>query len=172
MGPLDTFNDVIRQATTENASEQDVHAAYDQVADIVPEEALAGGLTDAFNSDQTPPFEQMLSGLFEQSSSSQKAGILNQILGALGPGGLQQLLGSLGGLGGLAGVLSRGRVTPAEADNVSRDDVQVLAQHAAKTNPSIVDVAARFYAQHSGLVKAIGAGALSLLMARMSQPRR
>jgi hypothetical protein len=63
-------------------------------------------------------------------------------------------------------------VTPQQAQQVSPQQVQVLAQQAAKKNPSIVDQAASFYAQHPTLVKTIGAGALALLMSRISQARR
>jgi hypothetical protein len=60
-------------------------------------------------------------------------------------------------------------VTPQQAQQVSPQDVQVLAQKAATKNPTIVDQAASFYAQHPTLVKSIGAGALALLMSRMSR---
>ena len=169
MGLLD---DLLKQATSGNAPAADVHAAYDQVAPAVPRDALADGLAHAFNSDQTPPFEQMVSRLFDQSNPDQKAGLLNQILGALGPGGVAQVIGAAGGLGGLASTLSEGSVTPQQAQQVSPEAVQELAQQAAKTDPSIVETAAGFYAQHATLVKAIGAGALALLMSRISAGRR
>src|SRR5580765_6251660 len=82
MGLLD---DLLNKATG-MAEGGDVHGAYDQVAGQVPQGTLADGLKQAFNSDQTPPFHQMLGGLFGQSSPDQKAGLLNRILGALGPG--------------------------------------------------------------------------------------
>lgn len=169
MGLLD---DLLQRVTSGNAPAADVHAAYDQVAKAVPRGALAEGLAHAFNSDQTPPFEQMVSGLFGQSNPDQKAGLLNQILGALGPGGVAQVLGAAGGLGGLASILSEGSVTPQQAQQVPPEAVQVLAQQAAKADPSIVETAASFYAQHPTLVKAIGAGALALLMSRISAGRR
>jgi hypothetical protein len=175
MGLLDNLGDLLKQAAAGTAPEADVHAAYDQVATTANHGDITDGLTHAFNSDQTPPFEQMLSGLFANSSADQKAGILNQIMGALGPGGASQMLGAAGGLGGLAGLagmLSGGNVTPQQAQQVSPEAVQVLAQNAAKKDPSIVNAAAGFYAQHPQLVKAIGAGALALLMSRISQSRR
>ena len=49
MGFLD---DLLTQITNGNAREADVHTAYDQVATAVPQ----------------PPFDQMVSGLFGQSS--------------------------------------------------------------------------------------------------------
>ena len=167
MGFLD---ELLKQVTSGDAPAADVHSAYDQVAQAVPRDALAQGLAHAFNSGQTPPFEQMLSGLFGQSSPDQKAGLLNQIVAALGPGGVTQVLGA-GGLGGLASILSSGNVTPQQAQQIPPETVQALAQQAAKKDPSIVDTAAGFYAQHPTLVKAIGAGALALLMSKISAAR-
>ena len=169
MGLLD---DILSQVTGGNAAGSDVHAAYDQIAGEMPQGALAGGLSHVFNSDQTPPFAEMVSGLFGQSNPDQKAGVINQILGSLGPGGIAQVLGAAGGLGGLAGMLSGGNVTPQQAQQIPPDAVQALADHAAKTNPSIVDIAAGFYAQHPALVKSIGVAALGLLMSKVSSGRR
>lgn len=171
MGILDNIGNLVKQAASGNASPAEVNSTYDQVAQEVPHGSLTDALTHTFNSDKTPPFEQMVSGLFNQSSPDQKAGILNQITGALGPGGLTQVLAGLGGAGALAGLTS-GSVTPQQAQQVTPQQVEVLAQQAAKKDPSIVDKAAGFYAQHPTLVKAIGAGALALLMSKISQARR
>lgn len=168
MGLLD---DLLNKVTSGDAHAADVQAAYDQVAKTAPGGALAEGLAHAFNSNQTPPFEQMVSGLFAQSNPEQKAGLLNQILSALGPGSGAQVLGAAG-LRGLAGTASEGSVTPQQAQQVPPEAVQVLAQEAAKRDPSIVETAAGFYAQHPTLIKAIGAGALALLMSRISAGRR
>ena len=168
MGLLDDLGGLVNKYAAGNASADDVHAAYDQAARAAPQGALAEGISHAFKSDQTPPFEQMIANLFNQSSPDQKAGLLNQILGALGPNAAQ-LLRTAGGAG-LAGVLAGGgTVTPQQAQQVPPQTVEVLAQQAAKKNPSIVDQAAGFYAQHPTLVKAIGAGALALLLSRMSR---
>lgn len=169
---MENIGSVVDQFTRGSASDADVHAAYDQVARTVPEGSLAAGLGHAFKSDQTPPFEQMVSGLYGQSSPDQKAGLLNQLLGSLPPGTASQILSSIGGLGGLAGAAAGGTVTPQQAQQVSPEAVQVLAQQAAKKDPSIVDKAAGFYAQHPTLVKAIGVGALALLMSKISAARR
>jgi hypothetical protein len=171
MGLLDTLDDLVKQATGGHATEADVHKTYDQVATNSSQGQLADGLAHAFNSDKTPPFEQMLSGLFTKSGPDQKAGILNKILGSLGPGGVTQALGA-GGLGALAGSLAGGPLTPQQAQQIPPNAVEVLAQQAAKKDPSIVDAAAGFYAQHPTLIKAIGAGALALMMSRISQGRR
>ena len=93
------------RATSGEASTGEVHSAYDQMAQAVPQGTLTDSISDAFKSDQTPPFEQMVSGLFGQSNPDQKAGLLNQLLGSLGPGGGSQVLSSMG-LGGLAGAVA------------------------------------------------------------------
>ena len=170
MGLLDKLGGSMQNFQSGNVPETDVHSAYDQVAGAVPSGTLADGLSHAFNSDQTPPFPEMLSGLFGQSNPQQKAGVLNQIIAAVGPAAAGQMATSAG-FGGLAGMLSGGTVTPQQAQQVSPDQVQALAQHAATKNPSIIDMAAGFYAEHPTLVKSIGVGALALLMSKISKAR-
>ena len=168
MGILENLGNLASQFASGAVSENDVHETYDQTARAVPQGSLATALSHTFQSDQTPPFEQMIAQLFQNSTPEQKAGLLNQLVAALGSGGLAAI-GSSGALGGLA---AGGSVTPQQAQQVSPQQVQVLAEKAATKNPSIVDTAAGFYAQHPTLVKAIGAGALALLMSRLSASRR
>lgn len=161
MGILNQYRDASAGAPPPNV-EQD----YSQVAQNAPQSHLASGLAEAFRWDQTPPFGQMLRTLFSSSNGEQRAGILNQLLGSVGPG----LLAS-GGLSGLSGLLGGGQstVTPQQANQVSPEQVQQLAEHAEKQNPSIVDQAGQFYAQHPTLVKALGAGSLALIMSHLSR---
>ena len=168
MSLMDDLGNLARQFASGNASEADVHGAFDRAAPSVPEGSLATALSHTFQSDQTPPFEQMVANLFQNSSPEQKAAVLNQLSAALGAGGLA----SLGSAGGPAGLSSGGNVSPQQAQQVTPQQVQVLAQQAAAKSPSIVDAAAGFYAQHPTLVKTIGAGALALLMSRLSASRR
>lgn len=138
---------------------------FSQVAQSAPPEHLASGLAEAFRSNQTPPFAQMLSTLFSNSNGQQRAGILNQLLGSVGPG-----VQGPGALGGLAALLRGGpTVTPEQANQVPPETVQQLAQHAQTQDPSIVDRAGEFYAQHPTLVKALGAGSLALIMSHLSK---
>ena len=169
MGIMENLGNLAKQFASGSVSESDVHDAYDQTATAVPQGSLATALSHTFQSDQTPPFQQMIAGLFQNSTPEQKAGLLNQLAAALGPGGLAAL--GAAGSGTIGGLLSGGRVTPQQAQQVSPQQVQVLAEKAATKNPSIVDAAAGFYAQHPTLVKAIGAGALALLMSRLSSRR-
>jgi hypothetical protein len=138
---------------------------FSQVASQAGQGGLASALTHAFNSDQTPPFGQMVGNMFGNSNPDQKAGILNQILQSVGP----QLMasGALGGLGSLLG--GGGQVTPTQAAQVSPEQVQQMAEHAQQHNPSIVEQASNFYAQHPTLVQGLGATALAMMMSHMSK---
>ena len=142
-----------------------VESDYSQVAPHVQQSDLATGLANAFRSDQTPSFGQMLGSLFSNSNGQQRAGILNQLLGAVGPGLL-----SSGALGSLAGLFGGAKsVTPEQADQIPPEAVTQLAEHAQKQNPSIVDQASQYYAQHPTLVQALGAGSLALIMSHLSR---
>ena len=159
--------DQYRNASPTNPP-QNVHQDYEQVAQAAPQGALAGGLSQAFQSDQTPPFGQMLGTLFSNSNGQQRAGILNQLISSAGP----SLLAS-GALGGLAGMLrGGGQVTPEQAQQVSPEAVQQMAEHAQRQNPSVVDQASQFYAQHPKLVQSLGAASLALIMSHLSQRSR
>src|SRR5437763_7120982 len=85
------------------AAPSDPHQDFNEVSRSAPSDVVAGGISQAFRSEQTPPFPQMLANLFRNSDPNQRAGLLNQILGSLGGGA------SLPGLGGL---LSGRSVTP------------------------------------------------------------
>jgi hypothetical protein len=168
MSLLDDLGGLMNQYAAGNATSDDVHSVYDRVAQDVPQSTLADGISHAFRSDQTPAFEQMVGTLFNQSSPDQKAGMLNQILAVLGPSAASMLGGS-GGRGGIGDLLSGRAVSPQQAQEIPPQTVEVLAQQAAKKDPTIMDQAASFYAQHPTLVKAIGAGALALLLSKMSR---
>jgi hypothetical protein len=171
MGIFDNLGDVLKQVTGGNARPEDVHAAYDQVSGAVPQATLADGIAHAFRSDETPPFEKMIANLFGQSNAAQKAGLLNRLLGALSPQDVARIAGGAGGLGAIAGAATPGTVTPQQAEQVSPDAVQTLAREAAAHDPSIMDRAADFYAEHPTLVKAVGAAALALMLSKMSGRR-
>lgn len=145
---------------------QSVQQDYQQAAEAIPPSHLADALGAAFRSKETPPFGQMLSNLFANSNPNQRAGILNQLLSAVGPG----ILGSAAS-GSLAGLLrgSSTQVSPEQANQVSPQTVQQLAERAEKLNPSVVDQASQFYAQHPKLVQALGAGSLALIMSHLSK---
>jgi hypothetical protein len=143
----------------------DVHAHFDSVAQTVPQDVLAQGISAAFNSDRTPAFGQMVANLFNQATPDQKAGMLNHILSAVGPSVASSVLASKG----LQALTRSGEVTPQAASQINPDAVQQLAAEAHKQDPSIVDSISSFYAQHPTLVKGLGATALAIAMSKMSK---
>ena len=168
MGLLDQLSGVLSQYTSGSGQPPaDVHEHFDAVAQAAPHGDIAQGLAAAFRSNQTPAFGQMVSSLFSQSTGDQKAGMLNQLLASAGPGVLSQLAGG----GALAGLLAGGakQLTPEQAAQVSPEAVQQLAAHAEKADPSIVDTASAFYAQHSTLIKTLGGTALTVALAKIAE---
>jgi hypothetical protein len=171
------------------AQQDGVEDDFDVVARQAPPEALRGGLADAFRSEQTPPFPQMLGGMFGQAGGTQRAGMLNMLIRTLGP----QILGAIlsrrmagggggggsmggatggGGLGGILGDLMSGRkteVTPEEAEQIDPHVVEDIAAEAEKRDPSIIDNVSDFYAKNPTLVKGIGAAALAFMMSRLAK---
>jgi hypothetical protein len=178
MGLFDQLQNVLTQYSGGNnsglESPQDVESHFSQVAAVAPQSSLAEGLSAAFRSNQTPAFGQMVGSLFGQSTGEQKAGLLNHLMSSMSPGVLQSLLGSGAGGGALASLLRSGNanVTPEQAEQVSPEAVQQLATTAEKHDPSIVDAASQFYAQHSTLVKTLGGMAMTLALAQIAEKQR
>jgi len=150
---------------TANATEH-----YEQVASAAPSNVIAEGLSAVFKSDQTPAFGNMIGSLFSQSSGEQKAGLLNQLISSIGPGNLASLAGG----GALASLLGGGAssISPQQAQNISPDVVQQIAEHAEKNDPSIIEKASAFYAEHPTLVKTLGSAALSIALAKVAERQR
>jgi hypothetical protein len=170
MSLTDQLSAVLKQYAGGTApTSSSVNEHFDQVSQAVPASSIAEGVAATFRSDQTPAFGQMVSGLFSQSNGEQKAGMLNQLLSSAGPGVLSALVGG----GSLAALLGGGaKVTPEQAQAVSPDLVHQLASHAEKADPSIVDKAGAFYAQHPALVKTLGSAAVSIALAKVAQSQR
>jgi len=144
----------------------DPHQDYRNVAQSAPRQVMADALAHAFRSDQTPSFPEMVSGLFRASNPDQRAGLLNQLIGEISPAALA----SIPGLSGLAGSVGGGQsVTAQQASQISAEQVQQAADHAERSNPSIVDQVSGFYAQHPGVVKALGAAAITIALRHVAQ---
>ena len=167
---LDQLSNVLKQYT--GGSKQNlgnVSEHFDQVAQAAPRGAIAEGLSDVFRSNQTPAFGSLVGNLFGQSNGEQKAGMLNHLLGSLGPGALSQIAGG----GALANSLGgTPEITPQQAQNVPPELVERMATRAEKADPSIVDRASSFYAEHPTLVKSLGGVALSMVLAKVAQRQR
>jgi hypothetical protein len=137
---------------------------FSEVAQNAPSDALAKGLSAAFASDQTPAIGSMVSQLFEQSTSAQQAGMLNQLIGALGPGVMAGLAG-----GALGNIMRPGQtqITPDQASQLTPQQVHDVVNHANDVHPGVADQLGQFYAQHRGLINTLGGIAATVAMTKM-----
>lgn len=170
MALLDQLSNVLKQYTGgSNQNLDNVSEHFDQVSQAAPQSTMAEGISDVFRSNQTPPFGSLVGNLFSQSNGEQKAGVLNHLIGSLGSGTLSQIAGG----GALARLLGGSRqITPEQAQNVPPELVEQMANHAEQADPSIVDRASSFYAQHPRLVKGLGGLAMSMVLARVARRQR
>ena len=172
---FDLGNLLQQYASAHPAAADQAENDFEQVAQTAPRADLAQGVTEALRSDQTPPFSQMVGQLFGQGDAGQRAGMLNQLLGGIGPGVLSSLAG--GALGSLFGghaspAAAAPQVTPEQASNMTPEQVQQLAEKAEQHNPGVVDRMGEFYAEHPQLVKGLGGAALALVLGHMAQGMR
>lgn len=149
-----------------NANPNQASDDFDRVAQAAPRTDVAQGVTQALRSDQTPPFAQMVTQLFNNGTPDQRAGMLNRLLANVGPGVLSTVAGGL--LGNLRGA-DQAQISPDQAAQVPPDAVRQLAEHAEQQNPGVVERMGDFYADHPNLVKAIGGAALAIALGHMAQ---
>jgi hypothetical protein len=156
MGLLDTL--------TQALGNKEGSTQFGEIAQSAPSDALAKGLSAAFASDQTPAIGSMVSQLFGQSSGAQQAGMLNQLIGTLGPGVMAGLAGGV-----LGNVMRPGQtqITPDQAAKLSPQQVQDVVNHASEVHPGVADQLGQFYAQHRGLINTLGGIAATVAMMKM-----
>jgi hypothetical protein len=167
MSWMNEIGTLLQQYKGASASSPPTSAPEDftKVADHAPASALSDGVSAAFRSQSTPSFGEMIAQLFAQSDGAQRSGILNHLIAAAGPAassmGLPTSLNPPGATGAAA--------APQQTQQLSSEAVQRLAEEAQKRDPSIVEKASEFYAQHPALVKTLGVGALAVIMSHLSQ---
>ena len=147
----------------------DTQTDFDEVARQVPPDVLGNGIAQAFRSDQTPSFGTMIGSLLGGSNSQQRAGLLNQLIGAVGPTLLSGIAG--GALGRLlqgARGAAKPTLTPGDAEQLTPQQVQEIAVAAEKQDPSVLDRVGAYYAQHPELVKILGGTALAIALGQMA----
>jgi len=159
---LDQYSDPSAQA-----DQPQVEQDFDHIAQNAEPDMLEQGISHAFRSDQTPPFGNMVGQMFGQADSGQRAGMLNQLIGALGPavigsilggraggGGLGGGLGGLGGggaggLGGLGGLLGSLLGGGANSNAGTQQMPQLTPQDAERMSPQEVQELATQAEQHN-----------------------
>jgi|APFre7841882630_1041343.scaffolds.fasta_scaffold23134_3 hypothetical protein len=152
--------DMLTQAVSGSGGAQQ----FDQITQNAPSDVLAKGLSAAFASDQTPAIGNMVGQLFGQSNGAQQAGMLNQLIGTLGPGVMAGLAGGV-----IGKVMSPGQkqITPEQASQLTPQQVQDVVNHANEVHPGVADQLGQFYAQHRGLINTLGGIAATVAMMKM-----
>jgi hypothetical protein len=158
MGWINDMQEVLGQYRNPAASSAAASAPqdYDQLAQSAPSSVLAGALASTMRSSNTPAFGDLIAQLFGSSNPSQRAAILQH---------LQQAAGSAPGGSG-------GKMAADQAGSMAPDEVRALAEQAEQRDPSIIDRASAFYAQHPTLVKGLGAAVLATLMHHVASQNR
>jgi hypothetical protein len=169
MGLLSGVGDLLKQFSGEREGAADTLLA--QLAGSAPQSSVAGGLAEVFKSNQTAPFAQLASQLFSHSNGEQQASVLNTLVASVGPSVLAQLTGSSSSP--LASLLAGNQapITPEQAANVKPEEVQALAEHAEKEDPSIIDKLSQLYAAHPQLIQTLGAAAVAIAVEHISKNR-
>jgi hypothetical protein len=169
MGLLSGVGDLLKQFGGENAG--GAGGLLEQLAGSAPQSAVAGGLAEVFKSNQTAPFAQLASQLFAGSNGDQKASVLNSLMAAVGPEVLAKLTGSTSSP--LASLIAgnQAAITPEQAAAIPADEVQTLAEHAEKADPSIVDKLSELYSAHPQLINTLGAAAVAIAVKHISEKR-
>jgi hypothetical protein len=158
MGLFDEVKGLAEQYAGGNAPTGDPSGHFDQMAKSVDTSTLSQSIAAAMRSDQTPPFAQIVTQMFSNGSSDQKASMLNTILAAA-----PQLSNLIPGLGGSTSV------NPQQASSISPTAVQTMAQQAEQHDPSIVDKMSSVYAAHPTLVKTLGTAAMVIAIRKMAE---
>ncbi|MFZ1364072.1 MAG: hypothetical protein WAS90_04135 [Brachymonas denitrificans] len=162
MGLLDTLTQIV------NAASQNSQPQQQQVEELqqAPADVLSQGLREAFDSKDTPSIGNLVGQMFGQSSNQQQAGLINQIIQALGPAAATALAGGV-----LQKVLKPGsdQVEAADVAQLSADEVTSVVNEAQAQRPELSQQLSEFYSQHSGLIKALGGVALLAAAIKMKQ---
>jgi len=163
MSLLDQMKGLLSQYRSDATPAGDPTAHFQQMAQSVDSNTLAQGIAAAMRSDKTPPFAQLVSQLFANGSTEQKAGMLNTLLSALPASQRGQLAAIAPALGGATSV------TSGQAAGLSPGTVTALAQHVEQHNAGIVDKMSTLYAAHPALVKTLGPAALVIAMRTIAE---
>ena len=152
----------------------DTQTDFDEVARQVPPDVLGSGIAQAFRSDQTPDFGNMIGSLFGGSNPQQRAGLLGQLIRAVGPAVLSGLAGGALGrmLPGRPAPAPAPTVSPADVVDVTPDQVREVAAAAEKNDPSIMDRIGAYYAENPEVVKVLGGTALAIALGQMATRMR
>jgi len=119
---------------------------------------LTSAITSTMQASETPAFSQITGHLFGNGDASQKAAMLNALLGGGAPGVLSKLSGLIPGFS------ANSPVTAEQAQAISPEAVTQIAAHAEQHDPSILEEMSSLYAAHPTIVKTLGTGAMMVAL--------
>jgi hypothetical protein len=158
MGLLDTVKDVLAQYGGGGGVEANAEKDFHQLSQSADAGTLAHGIAEVMKSDQTPPFAQIVSQLFANASSDQKADMLKTLLSSASPDQQAKLASMLATASPAAGQAA-----------ASPDTIASVARSVEQSNPGVIDTMSAFYAQHPTLVKTLGSAALMIAMRKIAE---
>jgi hypothetical protein len=158
---LDQLGEILKQYSSGNPPQEHATDHFQQMASQVPQSHLGEVLTNVFQSPETGSFGDNVSSMYRESNPQQQAGILTQLVQAVGGSGILSKLG--------LNLPAGAPVTPEQAQQISPDTVKEVANQAQQQNPGIVQQAGEFYSQHPQLVKALGTGIAIWAMQRFTR---
>jgi hypothetical protein len=146
-----------------DATREQAHTHYDQIASAVPPGVLASVIGPALGSLGSPQVRERVQNSAAEMSPQQRGDFMQVLLNGLSSSGAN-LPGILGQLGVNPSVVNR----PQDA---SPQDVATVAAHAQAERPAVFNQAMEFYAQHPTLVKVLGTLAIAKIAQQLSGPR-
>jgi hypothetical protein len=154
-GLFDSVKNLLAQYAPGKGPTGDAGAHFEEVAASVDPATLAGGITAAMRSPETPPFAEIVSRLYASGTPDQRAAMLKTLLASASPEQRAQLAASISG--GTA-------LTPDQARTLSPSDVQSMATQAERHDPGVLEKMGAMYAAHPALVRTLGTAAMMIAM--------
>jgi len=137
-------------------STQKVESDFVAVAKRVDAAHIMNGLSEAFRSEHTPSFGQLVGQSFEQMDGAQRVGMLNQLLESEGHPFFEEQ----------HGVVSRDM-----ANRLHPSLIEQIAHDAERHDPAVIDKLSNVYAEDMELAKTLGGHALSVALVKIAEVR-
>ncbi len=156
--------DIISAAMAQPNTHEEAQNHFGKALEHAPTDVLGQGLSAAFGHSQTPAIGDMVGQLFGQSNGQQQAGMLNSLMGSMGPALLATLAGGV-----LSKMMQPGQteITPEQAQKLDPKQVQQIVDEAHAKDPSVADHLGGFYANHKGLINTLGGIAATVALMKM-----
>ena len=161
MALLDELGGLLSNVMSGNLNEQQTHDHYDQIAQSVPPQTLAGAIGPALASLGAGEVQQSVANSANQMSPDQRGGLMQAMLSGLGSSGMN--------IGSLLGQLGINQGVANNPQSATPDEIAKLASHTQSTNPGLFGEAMSFYSQHPTLVKALGTVVIAKIASQLSQ---